>query len=116
IVLASWALFRAQTPSHAVDLLGAMAGLGDGDGLLYNVGLYLRTDVVLALAFGCLASLDMRRVLTLGKQGLAAAGWRFPHAIGVSAWLWAFGTCSILAVSLLLLSSKTNNPFIYFRF
>ncbi|MDA0334294.1 MAG: MBOAT family protein [bacterium] len=114
VVIVGWVLFRAETLSQTLAFLGAMTGMGDGDGLLYHTGLYLRTDVVLALAVGCLASTDLRQTLALARQQERSAAPHSGHAL--VAWLRALGLCCVLVISILLIATRTSNPFIYFRF
>ena len=51
-----WVLFRADTMAQATAFLKAMAGLGTGAGLEYHVGLYIDSQLVLALVAGAIGS------------------------------------------------------------
>ena len=52
VVSVGWVLFRADTVPQATAFLKAMAGLGSGAGLEYHVGLYIDSQLVLALVAG----------------------------------------------------------------
>jgi alginate O-acetyltransferase complex protein AlgI len=118
VVAVGWVLFRAETLPNALTFLRAMAGMGRGTGLAYHTGLYLDSQLVLALLAGVIGSAPLLpllahvrgRVLT-ASDGLVASTLR----LGV-----AFAEVVTLSVLLLssamLLAAGTYNPFIYFRF
>ena len=56
VVSVGWVLFRADTMPQAAAVLKAMAGLGTGLGLEYHVGLYVDSQLVLALVAGAVGS------------------------------------------------------------
>lgn len=118
VILIGWVLFRAETLSHAVNYLGAMAGLGAGAEPLYAPSFLFNGEVLLALAVGIAGSAPLlpalgRRAESLagrlkGGVGLAfEGGWRAAHALAVALVFFAAATQSAAA---------TYNPFIYFRF
>ncbi len=118
VVAVGWVLFRAETVPNALTFLRAMAGMGRGTGLVYHTGLYLDSQLVLALLAGVIGSAPLLpllarvrgRVLT-ASDGFVASTLR----LGV-----AFAEVVTLSVLLLssamLLAAGTYNPFIYFRF
>lgn len=118
VVAVGWLLFRADTVAQALVFLRAMAGLGQGSGIVYHTGLYLEAQLVLALLAGVLASAPLlpwlqdagRRVLSAGR-GPLAAGLRVGMATTELAALSLLFLCSTM-----LLAAGTYNPFIYFRF
>ncbi len=70
IVSIGWVLFRADSVAQATAFVKAMAGLGTGPGLEYHVGLYIDTQLVLALCAArsaagryCLCSCECETVL-----------------------------------------------------
>ena len=118
IVSIGWVLFRADNVAQATAFLKAMAGLGAGAGLEYHVGLYVDSQLILALifgAFGCGPVLPMlvrvRDRLIVSAPGLVrwaiSAGFAFADVAGHSL---------LLVASAMLLAAGTHNPFIYFRF
>ena len=115
-VMAGWVFFRAETLSHAIAYLTAMAGLGAAANAEYPVGLYLDSGLWLVLVTGCLGSLPLVPWL---KQRLAAPVEPQPQptllANGVSL-AGAGALAGVLIASMTAMTAGTYNPFIYFRF
>ena len=111
-------LFRADTMPQATAFLKAMAGLGTGAGLEYHIGLYVDSQLVLALVAGAIGSAPLLPLLVRARDGVIA---RAPGLLraGLDA---GFALADVAGHSLLLLASAmllaagTHNPFIYFRF
>lgn len=113
VVNAGFVIFRSETLGQAAGVLGAMVGLGEGDGIAQHVGLYLRSDVLLVLGVAALGSVP----------ALPAAGRlierRLPRASGPSLLRTAASSAALVLLFLLVgmsLAGGTHNPFIYFRF
>jgi alginate O-acetyltransferase complex protein AlgI len=118
VVAAGWVLFRADTMPQALAFLKAMAGLGTGAGLEYHVGLYIDSQLILALFFGAIGSAPVLPLLVRVKdRALEQASGLLGAALNAG-----FGLADVAGHSLLLLASAmllaagTHNPFIYFRF
>jgi len=110
VVICAWVFFRAETLDQALLYLGAMFGLGGGDGILYHAAMYVDPLTLLIAASGILGSAPIWPAV---RRHLAAlpAGWRA-----------AVDTAMIGALLLVILGASlhlaagTHNPFIYFRF
>jgi alginate O-acetyltransferase complex protein AlgI len=109
-ILIGWVFFRADTLPHAMTYLQGMAGL-TALGAPPGLSTYLSTEVVLALAVGCLASTPLPWKAVTGAVRLGASAWaRTTEAFYLTGLLALFGLCTVR------LAAGTYNPFIYFRF
>ena len=118
VVSTGWVLFRADTVAQAAAFLKAMAGLGKGAGLEYHVGLYVDSQLILALCAGVIGSWPLMPLLVRVRDGAIArapglirAGLDLTFALADVA-----GHSLLLLASAMLLAAGTHNPFIYFRF
>jgi alginate O-acetyltransferase complex protein AlgI len=118
VVSVGWVLFRADTMPQAAAFLKAMAGLGKGLGLEYHVGLYVDSQLVLALLAGAVGSapllpfiIRVRTAAVSRAQGILRMGLDAGFALADLA-----GHSLLLLASAMLLAAGTHNPFIYFRF
>jgi alginate O-acetyltransferase complex protein AlgI len=117
VVLVAWVFFRADTLPRAVAYLGAMAGLGAGNGVEYYPALYLTGQLVLVLVVGALACMPLCPSLAVALDRLAV---RLPigadsiHLGARFARVAAEG--AVFTASAAALATGTHNPFIYFRF
>jgi len=118
VVSVGWVLFRADTVPQATAFLKAMAGLGTGLGLEYHVGLYIDSQLVLALVAGAVGSAPLLPLLGRGKAAVVAqAPGILRGALGAGfALVDVAGHSLLLLASAMLLAAGTHNPFIYFRF
>jgi alginate O-acetyltransferase complex protein AlgI len=118
VVAVGWVLFRAESLAHTAAFLGSMTGMGKGTGLVYHTGLYLDSQVVLAIIAGMVGSAPilpfvsgLRKRLVLATRGIGRgvleSGLGFAELVTLSL---------LLLGSSMLLASGTYNPFIYFRF
>lgn len=118
VVSVGWVLFRADTVPQATAFLKAMAGLGSGAGLEYHTGLYIDSQLVLALLAGAIGSapvlpllVRVRTAVVARAPGVFRAGLYAGFALADVA-----GHSLLLLASAMLLAAGTHNPFIYFRF
>jgi alginate O-acetyltransferase complex protein AlgI len=118
VVSVGWVLFRADNVAQATAFLKAMAGLGSGAGLEYHIGLYIDSQLVLALIAGAIGSAPLvplviraREAVVAGATGILRAGLDAGFALVDVA-----GHSLLLLASAMLLAAGTHNPFIYFRF
>jgi alginate O-acetyltransferase complex protein AlgI len=117
VVLVGWVLFRAETIGQAWAFLTTMAGFGHATAP-DQVAAYLNTEVALALAAGCLASMP---VLPAALRLWRAVCERIPPGVR-PAWeaaSAAAGICCLAATFALcaaFMAAGTYNPFIYYRF
>lgn len=120
VVAVGWVFFRADTLTYALQYLGAMVGLAEGNSMAYPLQAYMSNDLLVALALGVLFSMPVASILKnlaprysawIGNWGRAAS-WANSsiEAATSSMYLAVFAFCSMLLVS------GTHNPFIYFRF
>jgi alginate O-acetyltransferase complex protein AlgI len=118
VVSVGWVLFRADSVHQATAFLKAMAGLGSGAGLEYHTGLYIDSQLILALVAGAIGSAPVLPMAVRIREAVVA---RAPGLVGVGLNA-GFGLADVAGHSLLLLASAmllaagTHNPFIYFRF
>jgi alginate O-acetyltransferase complex protein AlgI len=117
-VMVGWVFFRAEDLGAALRYLGAMFGGARGNGWEVNAVLLLDSWTALVLVVGCLGSLPLlpwllRRLAApslesdpTNPSGIPLAA----HVLGMA------GVCVLFSVCSALLASRTNNPFIYFRF
>jgi alginate O-acetyltransferase complex protein AlgI len=118
VVMTAWVFFRAETASHALVYLKAMAGFSLGDGIEYHPGTFLNLELSLALLAAAAASMPTGRWLgsLLGTRP-AEPGESLPQPTREGLLLVKTGCLGvILAACAMLLASGTHNPFIYFRF
>jgi alginate O-acetyltransferase complex protein AlgI len=95
--------FRADSFTHAVAILGAMAGLSPAAPTAFSAGWYLTPELLLALTAGIIGSTPIVPALArLRAHPLPAVA----HA----------ALLVLLAASVMLIAARTYNPFIYFRF
>lgn len=118
VVMIAWVFFRAETLPHALGFIGAMAGHAAGRGVEYHLGMYLNTELWLALTLGVLGSMPVLPLLGKWQKGLTAnlkgnRGILFDG--GLSALRLAL-LVFIFVASAALSAAGTYNPFIYFRF
>jgi alginate O-acetyltransferase complex protein AlgI len=110
VVLFGWVLFRAPDLPAALSYASAMLGLGAGEPGLYQPAQFLEPSVRIALVAGAIGSVPWwprLRAWRVAREGPAVAG------LELAGTLWLLG---VLGGSVVLLSSGTHNPFIYFRF
>jgi len=118
VVAVGWVLFRADSIDQAGAFLQAMAGFGRGRGLEYHTGLYIDTQLVLALAAGAVGSAPLLPLLIRVRGAVidSTAG-LIRSVVGMGfALADVAGHAALLLVSSMLLAAGTHNPFIYFRF
>jgi alginate O-acetyltransferase complex protein AlgI len=118
VVAVGWVLFRADSLSQALAMLGAMAGFGRVSGVTYHLGLYLDAQLVLALIAGIVGSVPfVPLLLRVRDQALASTTGLVRSALRAGLALTEVATLSLLLLaSAMLLAAGTHNPFIYFRF
>lgn len=113
VVNTGFVIFRADSLGQAGEMLLALIGLGDGDGLSEHASIYLRPDIVLALCFATIGSLSILPALGRYLE-------RSLPRMGQGELLHSLVTSAVLLLLFLLvgmsLTSGTHNPFIYFRF
>ncbi len=119
VVMVGWVFFRADTLGHALSYLAAMVGLGGAtDPRLAPLGMYLQTDVALAVIIGAIGSAPV----------VAAVGRRLAGSIelveGPRAAVAELAVTTVRFASLAIMfvlaaagiAAGAYNPFIYFRF
>ncbi|HWM49447.1 MAG TPA: MBOAT family O-acyltransferase [Xanthobacteraceae bacterium] len=107
-VMATWALFRADTLGGAVHYLTAMAGFGADPAVAPSPHRFLGFDVLLAMGAGVLAAGPWGARWGRALADRLVAG---PVRVGQLA-----GAAALLALVTLSLAGGAYNPFIYFRF
>lgn len=119
VFIVGWVFFRAGDFGQALAFLQAMVGLGHGEGLAYNVFLYLNNQVILFGALGILGSAPLWPWLQRWfAKGLEAPRPALRTRMLHGGWT-VFELCWIallMIASCASLATNTYNPFIYFRF
>jgi len=111
VVMVGWVFFRAETLPGALAFLKAMSGTTAAAPTPYTVWWYLTPELWLALAAGAVGSAPWVPALSarLARVERPRLAW------GVD----LLGTATLMALlvaSILSMSARTYNPFIYFRF
>ncbi|MGE4607619.1 MAG: MBOAT family O-acyltransferase [Myxococcota bacterium] len=112
VVNVGFVIFRTDSLGQAGDVLAALVGFGDGDGIARHASIYLRPDILLVLCLAAVGSVPALPALGRSIGSLLPDG----HAPTLRA---AVTPAALLLVFLLVgmrLASGTHNPFIYFRF
>ena len=104
--------------AQASAFLRAMAGLGTGAGIEYHVGLYIDSQLVLALVAGVIGSAPLLPFFVRVRDGVIAGA---PRLLGSGlnagfALADVAGHSLLLLASAMLLAAGTHSPFLYFRF
>ena len=118
IVMIGWVLFRADNFHHAYIILKSLVGQGKGDGIQFNIWLYLHIDVFFALVAGVLCSMPwfsrfLTKVIFKNKEIFLGEKYFLPTIFSLPIILMMF---AIFILSLAAIASNDYNPFIYFRF
>ena len=106
--MVGWVFFRAETLPGAVAFLEALAGLSPALPTPLTVRWFLSNEVLLAIAAGVigstpwLPSVAARREPDRAESPLTLAG--------------ALGLTAVFVLSIMSVSARSYNPFIYFRF
>lgn len=123
VVIVGWVLFRSDTFTQALMHLKAMAGFGQGSGLIYSASQYIGSNgIILALIAGIIFSAPVnesaKAFLTSRKENKAdgslkvkPGGLAFAHAVYS---MLIYAMLGMLVV--MSLAASAYNPFIYFRF
>jgi alginate O-acetyltransferase complex protein AlgI len=111
VVMVGWVFFRAETLPAAIAFLKAMAGTSAAAPTPYSVWWYLTPELWLALAAGAVGSTPWIAALVPRLTEIE----RRPLAAGVRLVATA-SLIALLVASIVSMSARTYNPFIYFRF
>ena len=109
VVLVGWVLFRCETLSQALGLLACMFGLAPASPGALRTGAFLDGKLRVALLVGVVACTPILPAL---RRWWAA---RRPEP-GLLDHLGAGAVLGLYLLSVVVLSTATYNPFIYFRF
>jgi len=110
VVMIGWVFFRAETLPAAIAFLKAMAGAAATAPTPYTVWWYLTPEVWLGLVAGAIGSAPW-------IAALAPRLAREPEARLAAVRLLATASLiALLVASIMSMSARTYNPFIYFRF
>jgi len=118
VVLIGWVFFRTDSFIGAMNYLAAMAWMAEGNGLKYNLGLYLDTSYILTFLVGLMAITPIKRPLLRGLRNLNK---KFnpeirPIVKSFQSSLTLLTLLGILIWSIAGIAAGTFNPFLYFRF
>jgi len=118
IVMVGWVLFRSETFSQAVAMLGAMVGFAKGTGVEHNVHMVLDTEVLVVMLAGLVGSIPWLPAFARWREKLTAPGASLGRRAldGVFCVAGVVVLAGILLACSLALSAGTYNPFIYYRF
>ncbi len=112
VIVFGWVLFRADNVRYALGYWKAMVAVNNVD--VITVLEFLKNDVLLAIVFGIVFSVDWRNVYK--KHIISNLGKNYHRSFFVyklTSYIIAFGLLFISTISII---SSTYNPFIYFRF
>jgi alginate O-acetyltransferase complex protein AlgI len=111
VVMVGWVFFRAETLPGALAFLKAMAGATIAAPTMYTVWWYLTPELWLALIAGAIGSAPWVPALAarIGRAGRPRLEW-------TAGLLSTASLMALLVASIVSLSARTYNPFIYFRF
>ena len=111
VVMVGWVFFRAETLPGALAFLTAMSGATAAAPTPYTVWWYLTPELWLALAAGVVGSAPWVAALSarLARVERPPLGWSVDL-------LGAATLMALLLASIMSMSARTYNPFIYFRF
>ncbi|MGL5278343.1 MAG: MBOAT family O-acyltransferase [Cetobacterium sp.] len=104
VFIIGWVLFRADNLLHANNFFKVMFGITKNTEVGYNIWYYLDNKVLLILFISILASISVFRFITLENR------------LKINRLLFNTFSLIILAISMVIISASTYNPFIYFRF
>lgn len=118
VVMVGWVFFRADSLSHALFFLKAMAGSVHGGVTEYSVTYYLNTQLLLVFILGVLGSMPTVPLLRQWKERLVedvrgATGALLEACLRLASFA---AMIMIFLTSAALSAAGTYNPFIYFRF
>lgn len=105
IVLLGWVFFRTETLEQAYTYLSVLVGLREATRAIYTPGMYLNTEVWLALITGIILSVPFYRIMETT-----------PSRVILSETFYTILTSGLLFTCTLKIAAGTYNPFIYFRF
>jgi alginate O-acetyltransferase complex protein AlgI len=114
-VLVGWVFFRSDTLGHALEYLGAMAGIGNA-GAINAASHYWNRALLLTFVFGVLGSAPLVPWLGERLERLRERGGWAGACGGAADALTQVALLAILALCATWLAAGTHNPFIYFRF
>lgn len=117
-VMVGWVFFRADTLRQAAAFLRAMVGMATGSGIQYHTGLYLNTELMLALFIGVLGSIPLAPawshwVTRTGGSAATHAATSLPIISNTAELLFLI---AVFLYSTMLIAASSYSPFIYFRF
>ncbi len=115
VVMVGWVFFRADTLTHAMLFLKAMAGLGAGAPTPYATAWFLTPVVWLSLLAGIVLSAPVAPRLAQWRDRVVGDGAR-PAAAWSMAAAASAGFTILLLASIIQVAAGTYDPFIYFRF
>jgi alginate O-acetyltransferase complex protein AlgI len=111
VVMIGWVFFRAETLPAAIAFLKAMAGATAVAPTPYTVWWYLTPELWLALAAGALGSTPWVPALAARLARVKRPQFAFSLRLLTTA-----SVIALLVASIMSVSARTYNPFIYFRF
>jgi len=109
VVMVGWVFFRAETFAGAAAMLASMVGWRRGDDYSHRLEFYIDSPLWVALAVGLVAALPVAR---FSAAKLSSRGWS-PNSLAA---VETLASTFVLALSVLVASAQTHDPFIYFRF
>jgi len=122
LVIVGWVFFRSGSLSDAFSYLKAMAGFGTGNNLLFYPALYIDTEVTLSLFISLLGIFPFFPKIKEGYKKLICrwrkSGKQGPLGLLKTGYIIIYNLyiLFVLLASIMVITSGTYNPFIYFRF
>ncbi len=104
VFIIGWVIFRAPTLRIGLKYLKIMFGLKKNSIIGYGIWYFLDNKILIILIIGILASLSTFKFMFVEKKSLK-------YKISMEIF-----SLFVIIISMILISSSTYNPFIYFRF
>jgi len=122
MVIIAWVFFRSDSMGYAFSYLEAMFGFGTGEGVHYYPALYLNAEILFFIVLGIAGSFPLFPRLKgwyekIGDRAGDRDGKTAARLLNSGfALVYTLYLTAVLLLSIMVMTSGTYNPFIYFRF
>lgn len=113
VVSTGWVFFRSDSLSYAANYLCALIGLGKG---VDSAFMFLDLKTSLAISLGMIGSTPVTEKIKVFLQRGEVSGPFFRAVVRCSSILSLIYVYAVFALSVIFVSIRTYNPFIYFQF
>jgi alginate O-acetyltransferase complex protein AlgI len=117
VVLIGWVFFRSDTMIIALRYIGTMFGMDNSNGPERLISEFIQIDVIIAIIIGCIASINIPKIVNKIITLKAKQQPRRKHTIfTIYKSIIMLLTLLLFVMSIMSLANGYYNPFIYFRF